>query len=176
MGMLDGKVAIVTGGGSGLGRGEAVILADHGGKVIGNDLGGSVSGEGSDKLHTPRSTEFAFGAVCTNQVCGPTANPWNTELTSGGSSGGSAVAVAAGLVPLAQGTDFGGSVRTPASFCGCVGLRPTPGTIPEPGRALAFDTLASQGVLARSVGDAALMAHVMAGGHPLDPTSRRPGA
>lgn len=121
------------------------------------------------KTNTP---EFAFGAVCTNALCGPTANPWNTELSSGGSSGGSAVAVATGMVPLAQGTDFGGSVRTPASFCGIVGLRPTPGTIPEPERALGEARLATQGVLARSVDDALLMLRTMAGPHPLDPVSR----
>lgn len=128
------------------------------------------------KTNTP---EFAFGAVCTNKLRGPTANPWNLALTSGGSSGGSAVAVTAGMVPLAQGTDFGGSVRTPASFCGCIGFRPTPGSIPEPRRPLGFDTLATQGVLARTVADASLMIGAMAGPHHLDPTSQRsvwPGA
>jgi len=120
------------------------------------------------KTNTPA---FAFGAVCTNALQGPTANPWDVARTSGGSSGGSAVAVATGMAPLAQGTDFGGSVRTPASFCGIVGLRPTPGTIPEPGRALAFSRLATQGVLARSVSDARLLLGAMAGPHPSDPTS-----
>jgi len=86
-----------------------------------------------EKTHTP---EFAFGAVCTNILRGPTCNPWDSQLTSAGSSGGSAVAVSTGMVPIAQGTDFGGSVRTPASFCGCIGLRPTLGIIPEPLRAL----------------------------------------
>jgi amidase len=121
------------------------------------------------KTNTP---EFAFGAICTNALCGPTSNPWDTALSSGGSSGGSAVAVATGMVPLAQGTDFGGSVRTPASFCGIVGLRPTPGTIAEPERALGEARLATQGVLARSVDDALLMLRAMAGPHPLDPASR----
>lgn len=121
------------------------------------------------KTNTP---EFAFGAVCTNAICGPTANPWNPELSSGGSSGGAAVAVATGMVPLAQGTDFGGSVRTPASFCGIVGLRPTPGTIAEPERRLGDSRLATQGVLARSTADALLMLRAMAGPHPMDPASR----
>ncbi|WP_205738379.1 amidase [Billgrantia endophytica] len=121
------------------------------------------------KTNTP---EFAFGAVCTNALRGPTANPWDTRLTSGGSSGGSAVAVATGMVPLAQGTDFGGSVRTPAAFCGCVGLRPTPGVIAEPSRPLGWSTLATQGVLARGVEDAALMLAAMAGEHQDDPSSR----
>lgn len=120
------------------------------------------------KTNTP---EFAFGAACTNRLQGPTATPWNLALTSGGSSGGSAAAVAAGIIPIAQGTDFGGSVRTPASFCGCVGLRPTPGLIAEPSRSLAWNTLATQGVLARSVDDAALMLEAMRGSHRLDPTS-----
>lgn len=126
------------------------------------------------KTNTP---EFGFGAVCTNKICGPTANPWDTTLTSGGSSGGSAVAVSAGMTSLAHGADFGGSVRTPASFTGCVGYRPTPGRIPEPKRPLAWDTLATQGVLARTIEDASLMASVMTGPDRRDPQSfiREPG-
>jgi amidase len=121
------------------------------------------------KTNTP---EFAFGAACTNRLCGPTRNPWDRTRTSGGSSGGAAVAVATGMAALAQGTDFGGSVRMPASFCGVFGLRPEPGTIPEPGRLPAWSRLATQGVLTRSVRDAALMMAAMAGPHPLDPLSR----
>ncbi|MGY0710081.1 amidase [Azospirillum argentinense] len=120
------------------------------------------------KTNTP---EFGFGAITGNELCGPTANPYDLDKTSGGSSGGSAAAVAAGLVPLAQGTDFGGSVRTPASFCGVVGLRPTPGRIPSPGRALAWDGLATQGFLARDVADAALALAAVSGPDPRDPTS-----
>lgn len=121
------------------------------------------------KTNTP---EFAFGAICTNRLCGPTATPWDLDRSSGGSSGGSAAAVASGMVPLAQGTDFGGSVRTPSSFCGTVGLRPVPGTIAEPERALAEARLATQGVIARSVEDGLMMLRAMAGPHPLDPVSR----
>ena len=102
------------------------------------------------KANTP---EFGFGAVCTNRLCGPTRNPFDVLLTSGGSSGGSAVAVATGMVPLAHGTDFGGSVRTPASFCDVVSIRPTPGRIPVPARALGWDMLATHGFLARTVHD-----------------------
>lgn len=120
------------------------------------------------KTNTP---EFGFGAVCTNRIQGPTANPYDLRLTSGGSSGGSAAAVAAGLVPLAQGTDFGGSVRTPAGFCGIVSVRPTPGRIAEPGRDLAWTGLASHGVMARTVADAAMMLAAMAGPDPVDPLS-----
>lgn len=123
------------------------------------------------KTNTP---EFAFGAVCTNKLRGPTANPWNTQLTSGGSSGGSAVAVAAGMAPLALGTDFGGSVRTPASFCGCVGLRPTPGRIADTDRALGWNALSTAGILARHTDDAALMLSALSGHHDQDPTSFAP--
>jgi amidase len=120
------------------------------------------------KTNTP---EFGFGPRSTNFLFGPTATPYDPERSSGGSSGGSAAAVAAGMVPLAHGTDFGGSVRTPASFCGVVGLRPTPGRIPSVPKALAWDTMATHGVLARSVEDAALMLGVMAGRDDRDPVS-----
>ncbi len=120
------------------------------------------------KTNTP---EFGFGARCTNALCGPTANPFDASRTSGGSSGGSAVAVATGMVPLAHGTDFGGSVRTPASFCGVVGLRPTPGVIPSVPKAMLWDSLSVHGILARSVDDAALMLEVMSGGDARDPVS-----
>jgi amidase len=120
------------------------------------------------KTNTP---EFGCGALCTNELQGPTANPYNLAYTSGGSSGGSAAAVCAGLVPLAQGTDFGGSVRTPASFCGIVGLRPTPGRVPIASGALAWSTMNTHGILARNVRDAALMLEVMSGEDLRDPLS-----
>ncbi|PWC88250.1 glutamyl-tRNA amidotransferase [Azospirillum sp. TSH100] len=120
------------------------------------------------KTNTP---EFGFGAICRNRLAGPTRNPFDARLTSGGSSGGSAVAVAAGMAPLAHGTDFGGSVRVPASFCGVASIRPTPGLIPSPGRALGWDTLATHGVLARDTTDCALLLSAMAGSDLRDPTS-----
>jgi amidase len=120
------------------------------------------------KTNTP---EFGFGARCSNALKASTATPHDLSLSSGGSSGGSAAAVAAGQVLLAQGTDFGGSVRTPAAFCGAVGLRPTPGLIPNPTRPLARDTLASHGILTRCVADAGRMLEVLMGFDPLDPTS-----
>jgi len=120
------------------------------------------------KTNTP---EFGFGAVCTNRLCGPTANPFDGSLTSGGSSGGSAVAVATGMAALALGTDFGGSVRTPASFCGVVGFRPTPGRIPAPERRLAWEALSTVGLMARTVGDVALGARAIFGPDPRDPVS-----
>ncbi len=120
------------------------------------------------KTNTP---EFGFGAVCTNKLCGPTRNPFDPALTSGGSSGGSAAAVAAGMVPIAHGTDFGGSVRTPASFCDVASIRPTPGRIPSPRRPLGWDMLASHGFLARGVDDLELALSVCAGADALDPLS-----
>ena len=78
------------------------------------------------KSNTP---EFAAGANTFNEVFGKTRNPWNTDLTCGGSSGGSATALAAGQVWLASGSDLGGSLRIPASFCSVIGLRPTPGRV-----------------------------------------------
>ncbi|MDA9526910.1 amidase [Bradyrhizobium sp. CCBAU 25338] len=120
------------------------------------------------KTNTP---EFGFGAVCTNRMCGPTRNPYDFALTSGGSSGGSAVAVAAGMAPLAHGTDFGGSVRTPASFCDVASIRPTPGRIPSPRRPLGWDMLATHGFLARGVDDLALALSVCEGSDVRDPVS-----
>jgi len=120
------------------------------------------------KTMTP---EFGFGAVCVNDLAGPTRNPFDPALTSGGSSGGSAVAVAAGMVTLAHGTDFGGSVRTPASFCGVAALRPTPGRLANPARALGWDMLATAGFIAGSVDDLALALEATAGPDPRDPLS-----
>lgn len=112
------------------------------------------------KTNTP---EFGLGAHCTNALYGPTANPFAPDCTSGGSSGGAAVSVATGMAFLAQGTDMGGSVRTPASFCNIVGLRPSVGRIPRPRRKLLGDALDTDGILTRTVKDAALMLSVMAG-------------
>lgn len=112
------------------------------------------------KTNTP---EFGMGAHCINPLYGPTANPFDPECTSGGSSGGAAVSVAMGMAYLAQGTDMGGSVRTPASFCNVVGLRPSMGRVPRPRRKLLWDYLDTDGILARTVEDAALMLSVMAG-------------
>jgi len=118
------------------------------------------------KTNTP---EFGLGAHCTNPLFGPTATPYDLTRSSGGSSGGAAVSVATGMCALAQGTDMGGSVRTPASFCGVVGLRPSAGRIPRSRKPLLWDYLDTDGILARSVEDAALMLSVMAGWDAADP-------
>ena len=112
------------------------------------------------KTNTP---EFAFGPNTVNAVFGATRNPWDLTRTAGGSSGGSAAALATGMCPLAEGTDLGGSLRGPASFCGVIGFRTTPGLIPRYPSALAWDSYSVEGPMARSVADAALMLSVMAG-------------
>jgi amidase len=112
------------------------------------------------KTNTP---EFAFGPNTVNSVFGATRNPWNLALTAGGSSGGSAAALATGMCPIAEGTDLGGSLRGPASYCGVVGFRTTPGLIPRYPSVLAWDTYSVEGPMARTVADAALMLSAMAG-------------
>jgi len=123
------------------------------------------------KTNTP---EFACGANTVNPVFGATRNPWNPALSPAGSSGGSAVAVATGMVPLAQGTDFGCSIRIPAAFCGIVGIRPTPGLTPNYPMPLGWDPGQVHGPLARSAEDAALMLDAMVGFSRLSPISVAP--
>jgi amidase len=112
------------------------------------------------KTNTP---EFAAGANTFNDVFGATRNPWNTKLSAGGSTGGGAAGLAAKMFPLAEGTDFGGSLRVPAAFCGVVGLRPTPGLTPLIPSALPWDTLRVSGPMARTAADVALMLGAVAG-------------
>jgi amidase len=107
--------------------------------------------------------EFAVGSHTFNRVFGVTRNPYRPELSAGGSTGGAAAALAAGLVPVAEGNDTGGSLRNPAAFCNVVGLRPTPGRVPSWPVALAWSTLSVQGPMGRTVGDVALQLSVLAG-------------
>jgi amidase len=123
------------------------------------------------KTNTP---EFGAGANTFNEVFGVTRNPWNLALSPAGSSGGSAVAVATGMVPLAQGTDFGCSIRMPASFCGIVGIRPTPGLTPNWPMPLAWDPGQVHGTLARTAEDAALMLDAIVGFSRISPISVAP--
>jgi aspartyl-tRNA(Asn)/glutamyl-tRNA(Gln) amidotransferase subunit A len=114
--------------------------------------------------------EFGFWAYTNNRVTGVTRNPWNLGRTPGGSSGGSAAAVSAGLVPFASSSDGGGSTRTPAGFCGLVGHKPSFGRIPDV-RGTRYSQTAAAGCLATTVADAARLLDVMAGPHPQDRTA-----
>ncbi len=120
------------------------------------------------KSNTP---EFGAGASTFNQVFETTRNPWNLSKSVAGSSGGAAAAIASGAAWVAHGSDMGGSLRNPASFCGIVGLRPTPGRVARnPGMQL-FDSLSVNGPMGRTVEDVALLLDAMSGHHPRDPIS-----
>jgi len=112
------------------------------------------------KSNTP---EFGAGSQTFNEIFGRTLNPYDPTKTCGGSSGGAAVALACGMVPIADGSDTGGSLRNPASFCNVVGLRGAPGRVPPWPAATAWSTLHVPGPMARTVADVALMLSVMAG-------------
>ena len=112
------------------------------------------------KTNTP---EFAAGGTTWNDVFGATCNPWDLTRTAGGSTGGGAAALATGMISLAQGTDLGGSLRIPASFCGVVGLRPTAGLIPTYPSNYLWDDLQVTGVMARTAADIALSLEALAG-------------
>ncbi|WP_029434206.1 amidase [Blastococcus sp. URHD0036] len=115
--------------------------------------------------------EFAAGSHTFNTLFGATHNPYRHGLSAGGSSGGAAAALAAGLVPLAEGSDMGGSLRNPAAFCGVVGLRPTPGRVPTWPAPMAWSQLSVQGPMGRTVADVALTLSAIAGPDPRVPIS-----
>src|SRR4051794_19887124 len=122
------------------------------------------------KTNTP---EFGAGSQTFNAVFGVTRNPYDLSRTPGGSSGGAAAAVAAGMVPFADGSDVGASVRNPAAFCNLVGLRPSPGRIPHHGPGDPWNPAPVLGTIARTPRDAALLLHALAGPDPRDPLSIR---
>ena len=121
-------------------------------------------------LGVTRSHEFGWGITTQHAELGSTRNPWDPSLVPGGSSGGSAVAVATGMAPLALGTDAGGSIRIPASACGIAGLKPTFGRVSKQGVVPLAPSLDHIGVLGREVGDLAAALEALAGFDPGDPT------
>lgn len=126
------------------------------------------------KTNTP---EFGAGSQTFNQVFGKTVNPYDLSATCGGSSGGAAVALACGMIPIADGSDMGGSLRNPAGYCNCVGFRPSPGRVPAWPREAGWFSIPVQGPMARTVQDAALMLSAIAGPDPRSPISiHEPGS
>jgi Asp-tRNA(Asn)/Glu-tRNA(Gln) amidotransferase A subunit family amidase len=160
---LDSTEGLVTTFGSPLFR-DNVPQRDDNHIADLRDAGGIVLG----KTNTP---EFGAGANTRNAVYGATGNPFDPTKSAAGSSGGSGVVLATGMVPLATGSDTGGSLRNPAAFNGIVGFRPSPGLVPNSRRRLGWSGLSVLGPMARDVGDLALMLSVMAGDEGIDPLS-----
>ena len=144
------------------------MFADH---VPERDLGvvARVRAAGAIVLGKTNTPEWAAGGNTRNTVHGATGNPFDPTRSAAGSSGGSAVALACGMVPLASGSDTGGSLRNPAAYSGIVGLRPSPGLVPNEKRAFGWFSLSVNGPMAREVGDAALLLSAMAGDDARDP-------
>ena len=146
----------------------STIYADH---VPGEDalVVERLRSAGAVILGKTNCPEFAAGGNTFNEVFGRTRNPWNPAKSAGGSTGGGAAALATGMIALAEGTDLGGSLRIPASFCGLVGLRPSAGLVPTHPIDWVWDTLQVTGPMARTAEDVALMLQAIAGPSPLSP-------
>ncbi|HUA19478.1 MAG TPA: amidase [Bryobacteraceae bacterium] len=126
---------------------------------------------GAIALGKTNAPEFGAGSQTFNTIFGATHNPYDLGKTCGGSSGGAAVSLACGMIPIADGSDTGGSLRNPAAFCNIVGFRPSPGRVPNPKAAFAWSTLTTSGPMARSVSDLALLLSAIAGPDPRAPLS-----
>lgn len=131
----------------------------------------TIEAEGGLIYAKSATPEFGAGANTFNEVFGMTRNPWNTSRSAAGSSGGAAVSLATGMAWVAHGSDLGGSLRNPASFCGIVGLRPSPGRVAATPGTIADNILSVEGPMARTVEDVALLLDAMTGENPLDPVS-----
>ena len=149
------------------------LYADH---VPNKDQGSvaNIRAEGGIIIGKTNTPEFGAGANTRNLVFGATGNPFDTGKTCGGSSGGSAVALATGMMPLATGSDYGGSLRTPAGFCGVVGIRPSPGVVAAEGRPVGLLPFSVLGPMGRTVDDAYLLLQAQMGVDPHDPFSTAP--
>ncbi|MFO1088376.1 MAG: amidase family protein [Hyphomicrobiales bacterium] len=134
-----------------------------------------VEGNGGVVYGMTNTPEFGAGANTFNEVFGRTLNPWNTARSAAGSSGGAAVALATGMAWVAHGSDMGGSLRNPASFCGVVGFRPSPGRVAATPGASIGNLLSVDGPLGRTVADTALLFDAMAGEEWVDPLSMPKG-
>lgn len=139
-------------------------------------LAARVRAAGGVRIGKTNVPELGAGSQTTNALFGPTRNPYDPALTPGGSSGGAAVALATGMTALADGSDMGGSLRNPASFCNVFGLRPTPGRVPNLPAADAWFDLSVVGPMGRCAADAALLLGATAGAHPADPLTVREDA
>lgn len=126
---------------------------------------------GAIAIGKTNAPEFGAGSQTFNTIFGATHNPYDLGKTCGGSSGGAAVSLACGMIPIADGSDTGGSLRNPAAFCNIVGFRPSPGRVPNPKAGFAWSTLTTSGPMARSVSDLALLLSAIAGPDPDTPMS-----